>query len=127
MDDGAYELLQEGRKLMALRQDRAAVPLLELAKLLQPGKSSILEALGQAYFNNNQPGQSRVQFEEALILDPTNHWAHYCLSLCLGRSGSLSEAVGHLKLAVVMEPSNESYRETLRRFRFGLAMPDGQV
>ena len=126
-DNGAYELLLEGRRLMELRDHRAAVPLLELAKLLQPNKGSILEALGQAYFNNREPGKAKAEFEEALELDPTNHWAHYCLSLCLNRLGRLSEAVGHLKLAVVMEPSNESYRETLRRFRFGLSLSDGQV
>jgi len=126
-DNGAYELLREGRRLMELREDGAAVPLLELAKLLQPGKGSILEALGQAYFNNREPGKASEEFETALELDPTNHWAHYCLSLCLNRLGRLSEAVGHLRLAVVMEPSNESYRDTLRRFGFRLALSDGQV
>ncbi len=127
MDNGAYELLQEGRRLMQLRQDAAALPLLELAKFLQPCKGSILEALGQAYFNDRKPASARVQFEEALELDPTNHWAHYCLSLCLNRLGSLPEAVGHLKMAVVMEPSNDSYRDTLKRFSFRLALTDGRA
>ncbi len=123
--EGAYELLQEGRRLMQRGENGRAVPLLELAKHLAPAKGSILEALGQAYFNSQQPEHARVQFEQALQLDPTNHWAHYCLSLCLSRSGRLAEAAGHLKMALAMEPANESYRETLQRLRYRLALAGG--
>ncbi len=126
-DNGAYELLQEGRRLMEEGRPDEAIPLLELAKLLAPRKGSILEALGQAHFNVGHPSRAREQFEEALSIDPTNHWAHYCLSLCLNRLGRLSEAVGHLQLAVVMEPANQSYRDTLHRFRFRLSPADGQA
>ncbi len=123
--EGAYELLQEGRRLIQRGENIAAVPLLELAKHLEPRKGSILEALGQAYFNSYRPERASLQFVEALELDPTNHWAHYCLSCCLSLSGRLAEAIGHLKMAVAMEPANESYRETLRRFRFRLALTGG--
>lgn len=125
MNSRAYELLQEGRRLLDVGADREAVPLLELASLLQPHKGSILEALGQAYFNDRKLGKARIAFEEALEVDPTNHWAHYCLSLCLSRLGGLAEAVGHIKLALVMEPSNQSYGELLRRLRFRQAMASG--
>ncbi len=125
MDGRAYELLQEGRRLLAVGADGDAVPLLELASLLQPHKGSILEALGQAYFNDRKVGKARAAFEEALEVDPTNHWAHYCLSLCLSRLGGLHEAVGHIKLAVIMEPANQSYRETLKRLRFRQVMARG--
>ncbi len=124
-DNGAYELLQEGRRLMQAGADKDAVPILELARILQPHKGSILEALGQAYFNVRKTGAARAAFEEALELDPTNHWAHYCLSLCLSRLDGIAEAMGHIKMAVVMEPSNQSYRDTLQRLRFRQAMASG--
>src|SRR5205823_5801503 len=49
--DSAYELFQRGSKLLADRHPGAAAVLLERASRLAPGKASILEALGRAYYN----------------------------------------------------------------------------
>ena len=47
----AYELFQRGSRMLAERHPGAAAVLLERALALEPGKASILEALGRAYFN----------------------------------------------------------------------------
>ena len=58
--ESAYELLQRGRELIARRHHAQAAIVLERALRLEPGKASILEALGQAYFNSRQYDRSRV-------------------------------------------------------------------
>ena len=53
--ESAYELFQRGSRMLADRHSGAAAVLLERALALEPGKASILEALGQAYFNQGRP------------------------------------------------------------------------
>ena len=52
--ESAYELLQRGRGLLERRHNAQAAVVLERAARLEPGKASILEALGRAYFNSGQ-------------------------------------------------------------------------
>jgi tetratricopeptide (TPR) repeat protein len=127
VDNRAYELLQEGHRLMESYQDREAVPLLELAALLEPHKGSILENLGRAYFNTGRPDDARARFEDCLRVDPTNHFAHYCLSLCLSKLDCLVEAIGHLKMALVMHPQDQRYSETLQRLRARFERGEGRL
>lgn len=115
--ENAYELLQEARAYMARRRDLQALPLLQRAKKLEPRKGSILEALGIAYYNCGRPRDARREFEEALDVDPTNHYARFGLGCCLYREGFLRLAIGQMKLAAVMAPDVDLYNETLRRYR----------
>jgi tetratricopeptide (TPR) repeat protein len=116
LPDSAYDLFQEARELMQERRPDAAVALLEKAKTLEPRRGSILEALGIAYYNSGRHELAMREFEEALEVDPTNHYARYGFSRCLYRQGLLHRAIGQVKLAVVMAPETEMYEEALQRY-----------
>lgn len=119
--ESAYELLQEARALMERRRHAPAVDLLTRAKAMEPRRGSILEALGIAYYNCGDHQGARREFEEALEVDPTNHYARYGLSRCLYRQGLLHQAIGQAKLAAAMAPEVEIYEAALSRYQSGLA------
>jgi tetratricopeptide (TPR) repeat protein len=111
----AYDLLQRGEALLARRHHAQAAIVLERASRLEPGKQSILEALGRAYFNSGQHDRARATFLELLELDPSAHYAHYALGQSLKRLGRPEEARTHLKLAVALSPPTVLYRNALAR------------
>ncbi len=121
MSHNAYDLFQQASELLQERKASAAAVLLERAKELEPHKGSILEALGIAYYNSGHHERAMREFEEALEVDPTNHYARYGFSRCLHRKGLLHRAIGEVKLAVVMEPDMELYEEALKRYQRDLA------
>jgi tetratricopeptide (TPR) repeat protein len=119
-DEGAerestYELLQRGHELLRLRHHAQAAIVLERAARNEPGKGSILEALGRAYYNSGQHDRSRQTFEELLEIDPSGHYAHYALGQSLKQLGRLREARTHLRLAVALSPESALYRRALDR------------
>ena len=89
--------------------------LLERAAHLEPGKESILEALGRAYFSQGQPALAADRFRAIVERDPVAHYAHFGLGLSANRLGDAEAARRHLKLAVVLNPENEDYRRALAR------------
>lgn len=117
MTECAYELFQEARALVEERKHREAVSILEKVKMLEPGRGSVLETLGIAYYNSGSHSKARREFEEALEIDPTNHFARYGLSRCLFRGGMIDEAIGQVKLAVAMAPEVKLYEEALCCYR----------
>ena len=117
MSESAYDLFQAARELLEERKPGAAASLLEKAKRLEPRRGSILETLGIAYYNSGLHEQAMREFEEALEVDPTNHYARYGLSRCLYRKGMFQRAIGQVKLAAVMAPEMEMYGEALQRYQ----------
>lgn len=115
--ESAYDLLQEARRLLGQRKPAQAALLLEKAKVMEPRRGSIIEALGIAYYNCGRHEQAHREFEEALEIDPTNHYARFGLGRCLHRAGQLHLAIGQVKLAAAMAPDMELYGETLRRLQ----------
>ncbi len=113
--ESAYELFQRGQDLIRRRHHAQAAVVLERAARLEPGKGSILEALGRAYFNSSQHERARETFEALLELDPSAHYAHYALGQSLKRLGREREAWTHLRLAVALAPSSDLYRSALAR------------
>ncbi len=105
---------------MGERRHHDAVSLLERAKALEPGRGSIVEALAIAYFNSGRHELAMREFEEALEIDPTNHFARYGLSRCLRSAGRLEHAIGQVKLAMAMAPEVEIYGSALRRYQHEL-------
>ena len=83
----AYELLQRGQHCSTGRHFAQAAIVLERADRLEPGKGSILEALGRAYYNSGQPERSRATFEALLEVDPSSHYGHFALGQSLKRLG----------------------------------------
>ena len=114
-EESAYDLLQRGNALLASRHHAQAAIVLERADRLEPGKASILEALGRAYFNSNQPEPARATFERMLEIDPSAHYAHFALGQSLKRLGRRAEAGTHLRLAVALSPETPLYRDALER------------
>jgi tetratricopeptide (TPR) repeat protein len=113
--DSAYELFQRGSRLLAEHHPGAAAVLLERASRLEPGKASILEALGQAYFNQGDHQLAADRFREIVDRDPLAHYAHFGLGLSEERLGHLPSAHRHLWMAVFLKPEIEDYRRALER------------
>jgi tetratricopeptide (TPR) repeat protein len=113
--ESAYELFQRGSRMLADRHPGAAAVLLERALALEPGKASILEALGQAYFNVGSHELAAERFGEIVDADPLAHYAHFGLGLSRARLGDARSALRHLRMAVFLKPENESYQRALDR------------
>lgn len=113
--ESAYTLFLRGRDLNEARHHAQAAIVLERAARQAPGKGSILEALGRAYYNSGQHDRARATFEELLEIDPSAHYAHFALGQSLKQLGRTGEARTHLRLAVALDPSSELYRSALRR------------
>ncbi len=113
--EGAYALLQRGEALMRGRHHAQASIVLERAARIEPGKGSILEALGRAYYNSGQHERSAETFSVLLEIDPSAHYAHYALGQSLKQLGRFREARTHLRLAVALSPGSRLYRGALDR------------
>ena len=113
--ESAYELFQRGSQMLADRHPGAAAVLLERALVLEPGKASILEALGQAYFNQGNHATAAERFAASVDADPVAHYAHFGLGLSRARQGDLTAARRHLRMAVLLKPENEAYQRALAR------------
>ncbi len=113
--ESPYALLRRGEELIRGRHYAQAAIVLERAADAEPGKGSILEALGRAYFNSGQAERARATFEALLEVDPSAHYAHYALGQSLKRLGRLTEARTHLRMATALDPSSSLYRSALAR------------
>ncbi|HET8570896.1 MAG TPA: tetratricopeptide repeat protein [Candidatus Limnocylindria bacterium] len=113
--ESAYELFRRGSRLLAQHHPGAAAVVLERAARLEPGKASILEALGRAYYNQGQAALAADRFRQIVDRDPVAHYSHFGLGLAYRRLGETDAARRHLKLAVALKPENEDYRRALGR------------
>lgn len=117
-----YALLNTGRELLEEGKFRRAVRVLERARKSEPRKGSILEPLGRAYYLGRDYRKAYRCFKQALEIDPTNDYAHYCMGLCCLKLDRHEKAGGHFKMAWSLKPC-EIYRE--KAFRFGAPGEDG--
>jgi Tfp pilus assembly protein PilF len=111
----AYERFQAGLEYLASANAQAAVVALERARELEPEQGSIREALARAYFRTRRFEEAEEEFAKALEIDPVNDYAHFGIGLCRLRAGDRDRARGHFKLATVMRPESEDYRDALAR------------
>jgi Flp pilus assembly protein TadD len=109
----AYVAYQEGTRLLTDGNVHAAVIALERARLLEPAKGSVREALARAYYRSARFADSEREFRAALDLEPVNDYAHYGVGLCRLRAGDPTGARAHLRLATVMRPDNPDYVNAL--------------
>ena len=121
----AYDLLQRGYALLDARHHAQAATVLERADRLEPGKGSIVEALGRAYYNSGQAERARLAFEALIEIDPSSPYGHYALGQSLKRLGRRGEAATHLRLAVALSPATRLYRDALARIGSGPSSPAG--
>jgi len=113
--ESAYGLLQRADEFMRKRHDAQAAVLLERASRLEPGRGSIVEALGRARYNSGQHALALEAFEELLFIDPSSHYGHYGLGQSLKQLGRADEARTHLRMAVALSPQTTLYRAALAR------------
>ena len=114
--ESAYDLFQRGSRMLADGHPGAAAVLLERALALEPGKASILEALGQAYFNVGSHELAADRFAAIVEADPVAHYAHFGLGLSRARLGDVVGARLHLHIAVLLKPDSETYQRAFERF-----------
>ncbi len=112
----AYYFFKKGKKLSQEGKFLEAVMFLEKAKKLEPEKGSIREILASSYYNCGFYASAKRNFIKALKIDACNDFAHYGLGLCLIRENKLSRALGHFKIAAVMNPVSKRYKEVLSKF-----------
>jgi len=115
--EGAYELFRRGSELLARHHAGAAAVVLERCLALEPGKASILEALGRAYYEQGQHRLAAQRFGEIVEANPLADYAHFGLGLSKARLGDRRAGLRHLKMAVFLQPENEDYRRALERWR----------
>ena len=111
----AYDLFVRGVGLLRAGHPHQAAILLSRAKLIEPEKGSIREALGRAHFMAGRASRARREFAKAVQLDPANDYAHFALALACERTGEWRRALAHLKLAVAMRPNVADYQHALAR------------
>jgi Tfp pilus assembly protein PilF len=111
----AYDLLERAREFLRTGHPHQAAMLLGEAKLIEPDKGSIREALGRALYLSGRAARARREFAKAVQLDPVNDYAHFGLALSCARTGQRTRAIAHLKLAIAMRPGAEEYRAALER------------
>jgi len=109
MED-VYDLFRRGTDLLESGDfAQAAIPLSKAARL-EPGKASIREALGRAYFRSRRFEQAAVEFEAVVERAPTNDYALFCLGRSLMEAGRPAEARKPLALAACLRPDRRDYR-----------------
>ena len=111
-----YYFFKKGKKLFQKGRFLESIMPLEKAKELEPGKSSIREILASSYYNCGFYKSAKKNFMIALKIDASNDFAHYGLGLCLIRENKLKEAIGHFKIAAIMNPGSKKYKELLSKF-----------
>jgi Flp pilus assembly protein TadD len=109
----AYEAYRGGRDLLSSGNAHAAVVALERARTLEPDKASVRETLARAYYRSARYDDAAAEFAIAVDLDPVNDYAHFGLGLALIRTGELTGARRHLRIAAAMRPDRVDYRQAL--------------
>lgn len=115
MSDNAYDLFARGRSMLGGGHPHQAVMLLSRAKLLEPEKASIREALGRAHFMCGRPARARREFAKTVQLDPADDYAHFALAVACERTGQRTRALAHVKLAIALRPGVEDYERARSR------------
>lgn len=110
-----YDLLERALRFLRDGHPHQAAMLLGRAKLIEPEKTSIREALGRALYMTGRTARARQEFAKVVQIDPVNDYAHFGLALSCARTGQTTRAIAHLKLAIAMRPGEEKYRKALAR------------
>src|SRR5215207_7616330 len=79
--EGAYELFSRGMRFLRDGHPHQAAMLLGRAKLIEPDKASIREALGRALYMSGRTARARREFAKVVQIEPASDYAHFALAL----------------------------------------------
>ena len=113
--ESAYELFSRGSRFLKEGHPHQAAMLLSRARLMEPEKASIREALARALYMSGRSAWARREFAKAVQIDPVNDYAHFGLALACEQTGQRTRAIAHLKLAIAMRPGVRHYERALAR------------
>jgi len=114
-DQSAYGLYARGLRFLDEGHPHQAAMLLSRARIMEPEKASIREALARALYMSGRTAWARREFAKAVAIDPVNDYAHFGLALACERTGQRTRAIAHIKLAVAMRPGVTHYERALDR------------
>jgi tetratricopeptide (TPR) repeat protein len=112
-----YELYRRGIALLESGDFAAAAVPLERARMLEPDKASIREALGRALFRSQRYREAAEEFGALAEASPTDDYAHFCLGRSLQLLGRHRDACGPLAIAACLRPDRGEYRAYRDRAR----------
>jgi Flp pilus assembly protein TadD len=113
--ESAYDLYSRGCALLERGDPYQAALVLGRAKLLEPEKASIREALGRALYQSGRIARARREFTKAVALNPSDDYGHFALALACEKTGQRSRARAHAKLAVALHPGIADYEQVAER------------
>jgi Flp pilus assembly protein TadD len=113
--ESAYDLYSRGRGMLEKGDFHQAALVLGRAKLLEPEKASIREALGRALYRCGRMSRARKEFAKAVALNPSDDYGHFALALACEKTGQRSRARAHAKLAVALRPGVADYELVAER------------
>jgi len=101
------------RVLIELGRPREAKEHAVLATNLDPASASARRALARALAGNGDRSAALAMYEEALWIDPEDHWSLNNMGYLLILRGRPEQAVGPLALAVRLDSANAVFRANL--------------
>lgn len=110
---GVYELYALGRKALDDGEYLAAIPPLEQARDLEPGKGSIREALAIAYLRARRFRDALPEAEAAIECAPNDHYAYFLHGRALQGVGEIDAARGRYRMATWLRPGEAAYERAL--------------
>lgn len=109
-NESTYTLYRRGIELLADEDFVEATAALAETARREPGKASVREALGRAYFHSNRYTEAAAEFEAVVASHPTDDYAHHCLGRALTKIGQAGRARRHLAIAASLRPDRRDYR-----------------
>jgi Flp pilus assembly protein TadD len=101
-------------RMLADRDQAGALRALEPVLRAEPDSRSVLELAGRAWFSSAQLAKAESAFRRLVEVDPADPYARFVLGRCVERQGRATEAVGHYRVAVALDP-REDYCAALAR------------
>ena len=114
-EQSAYDLYARGLRFLDEGHPHQAAMFLSRARIIEPEKASIREALARALYMSGRTAWARREFAKAVAIDPVNDYAHFGLALACERTGQRTRAIAHIKLAIAMRPGVTHYERALAR------------
>lgn len=102
-----------GRALMAQGKIAEAVPYLERARQVSPGRADVWHQLGIAYFGVDRKGDAMAAWKEAVRLNPRSDESYFMMGVVLAADRRVDEARQAFSEVLRINPSRQDARDML--------------